>query len=162
MPVYTRETRVAAPLEAVWDFHSHVSGLETLTPEWLHLQVESVRGPDGEPDPDVLDTGSRVRLSIRPFGVGPRQGWTSEILDRERSDGSAAFRDRMLDGPFDEWEHTHSFFADRDETIVRDRVAYALPCGPLGDAVDPLAPLGLEPMFRYRHRRTRELLGENR
>jgi ligand-binding SRPBCC domain-containing protein len=37
-------------------------------------------------------------------------------------------------------------------------VEYALPFGALGDAVGPLARVGLEPMFRYRHRRTRELL----
>jgi len=35
---------------------------------------------------------------------------------------------------------------------------YALPFGGVGEAVSRLARVGFEPMFRFRHRRTRELL----
>jgi ligand-binding SRPBCC domain-containing protein len=162
MPTYTRRTRVAAPLDDVREFHSRVEGLESLTPEWFHMRVEAVRGPDGDRDPDVLTVGSQVRLSVRPFGVGPRQRWTSRIVARENEAGSASFRDVMVDGPFRRWEHTHSFFADGDETVVEDRVRYELPFGPVGRALGPLARVGFEPMFRYRHRRTRELLEGDR
>ncbi|WP_251342491.1 SRPBCC family protein [Haloplanus halophilus] len=158
MATYRRRTRVDAPLDSVWDFHSRVSGLEALTPDWLNLRIEAVRGPDGEPDPGILETGSRIDASIRPFGVGPRQRWTSVITDRVRDGASAYFRDEMVDGPFRRWEHTHRFFADGAKTVVDDRVEYALPFGPLGEAVAPLARVGFEPMFRYRHRRTRALL----
>ncbi|SDQ99298.1 SRPBCC family protein [Natronobacterium texcoconense] len=155
MPTYERRTTVRAPLEEVWDFHSRVSGLEALTPDWLDLRVEAVIGPDGEADPDVLEPGSEVALSIRPFGVGPRQHWTSVITDRKRQDGTAYFRDEMVYGPFDHWIHTHTFYADGDRTILRDHVEYDLPLGPLGDAASPFSPLGFEAMFRERHRRTK-------
>ena len=158
MAVYERRTRVRAPFEEVWSFHSKIAGLEALTPEWLHLRVESVTGPEDDPNPTVLEPGAEVRLSMRPFGVGPRQRWTSRILEHERSDGAAMFRDEMRNGPFRRWVHTHSFFADGDETIVRDRVEYELPLGPLARVADPLAQVGFEPMFRHRHRRTKELL----
>lgn len=159
MAVYQRRTRVDASLDAVWDFHSRASGLEALTPGWMNLEVESVTGPDGEPDPEILETGSRIRASLRPLGVGPRQRWTSVITDRGRDDGSAFFRDEMEGGLFPRWEHTHRFFADGSATVVDDRVVYDLPLGSLGDAAGPLARVGFEPMFRFRHRRTRELLG---
>ncbi|MFB6305055.1 MAG: SRPBCC family protein [Haloferacaceae archaeon] len=159
MSVYRRRTRVAAPLSEVWDFHSRVDGLEALTPGWMNLEVESVRGPEGEPDPEVLSVGSRIRMSVRPFDVGPRQSWVSRITEREREDGAAWFVDVMEEGPFRTWEHTHRFFADGDETVVDDRVRYELPLGGVGRALGPLARVGFEPMFRYRHRRTRELLG---
>jgi ligand-binding SRPBCC domain-containing protein len=158
MAVYQRRTRIAAPLEEVWDFHSRVSGLEALTPEWMNLRIESVVGPDGTSDPAILETGSRIDASLRPFGVGPRQRWTSVITERERGDGTAYFRDEMEGGAFRRWEHTHRFFADGAETVVDDRVVYDLPLGPVSDAVGPLARIGFEPMFRYRHRRTRALL----
>jgi len=158
MAVYQRRTRVAAPLSEVWDFHSRVSGLEALTPGWMNLRIEAVTGPDGEPDPEILKTGSRIDSSLRPFGVGPRQRWTSVITERERADGMAYFRDEMEGGPFSRWEHTHRFFADGDETVVDDRVVYDLPLGPASDAVGALARVGFEPMFRYRHWRTRALL----
>ncbi|AGB32708.1 cyclase/dehydrase [Natrinema pellirubrum DSM 15624] len=152
MPTYERETTVRSPFEDVWAFHSQISGLEGLTPDWMNLRVERVIGPDGEPDPNVLEPGSEIALSMRPFGVGPRQHWTSVITDREREDGSAYFRDEMVHGPFDRWEHTHSFYADGRRTRIRDRVTYDLPIGGLGDAVAPLSNLGFEAMFRARHR----------
>jgi ligand-binding SRPBCC domain-containing protein len=159
MATYERATRVAAPIEEVWEFHSTVRGLEALTPAWMHLRVESLTGPDGDPldESDTLVTGSRVSLSVRPFGVGPRNGWTSEITAREQSEGAAFFRDEMVEGPFRRWVHTHSFFADGDETLLRDRVEYRFPYDPSG-ALDRLAVVGFEPMFRARHRTTRRLL----
>ncbi len=158
MPVYERSVRVRAPFEEVWEFHSTERGLVALTPNWMNIRIDAARGPDGEPDPDVLEAGSVVESSVRPFGVGPRQAWISDIVARERTDGSAYFRDTMQDGPFAEWEHTHLFYADGTDTIVRDHVEYQLPLGEVGRVLGPLAVVGLDPMFRYRHRRTRELL----
>jgi ligand-binding SRPBCC domain-containing protein len=154
MAVYQRETRVRAPLEDIWEFHSSVGGLTALTPGWMNLRVESVVGPDGRPDPDVLERGSRLRLSVCPLDAGPRQRWVSEITAREDRGDVASFRDEMVDGPFREWEHTHLFYRDGAETLLRDRVEYESPLRP----ADPLLRAGFEPMFRHRHRRTRELL----
>lgn len=158
MASYERETYVDAPLDRVWEFHSRAEGLEALTPEWMGLEIVRVRGPDGAPDPDVLVAGSEVDVRVRPFGVGPAQRWTSRIVHRERDDGVAVFRDRMVDGPFAHWVHTHGFAAEDGGTRVRDAVSYDLAGGGLGRAVSPIAAAGLEPMFRFRHRRTRELL----
>ncbi|MFB6118294.1 SRPBCC family protein [Halosegnis sp.] len=161
MPTYHRETWVDAPLEEVWEFHSRVTGLTALTPGFMNLEVERVLGPDGNPDPDVLETGSRIEMSLAPFGVAPRQSWTSVITEREydAEAGRAMFRDTMEDGPFPHWEHTHRFYAADGETLVSDRVEYRLPGGSLGAAIAPLSgPVGFEPMFRYRHRETKRRL----
>jgi len=160
MATYEHSTTVAADLGSVWKFHSTVEGLVALTPDWMRMRVESLTGPGGAPldRGDVLEVGSRVSLSVRPFGVGPRQGWTSEITARERDEGAALFRDEMVDGPFDRWRHTHAFYANGEETLLRDRIEYRLPVGGLGPLVDPLAVVGFEPMFRDRHRRTRRAL----
>ena len=158
MASYTRETRVRAPLVDVWAFHSTLDGLEALTPDFMHLEIRSVTGPGGDPDPDELAAGTRVELAMEPFGVGPRQEWTTVITDRSRGDGAARFHDVMEDGPFPTWEHTHRFVADGESTIVADRVEYVLPGGSIGRAVSPLGWFGFEPMFRARHRKTKELL----
>ncbi|GAB7095766.1 SRPBCC family protein [Halolamina litorea] len=158
MPVYTRRTRVDAPLADVWSFHSRVEGLEALTPGFMNLEVEAIRGPDGEADPDVLMQGSEIDMSMRPFGVGPRQRWTSVITDREEGNGVAWFRDEMRGGPFPRWVHTHRFRTDGEATIVEDRLEYELPLGPLGRLFGPAGVVGFAPMFRSRHNRTREIL----
>lgn len=158
METYERSVRVSAPFDEVWEFHSTEQGLVDLTPGWMNIRIEGARGPDGRPDPAILEEGSVVNSSVRPFGVGPRQEWISDIVARERTGGSAYFRDVMRDGPFREWTHTHMFYADEDGTVVRDNVEYELPFGGVGRALGPLAVVGLEPMFRYRHRKTRELL----
>jgi len=158
MATYERSVRVLAPFDEVWAFHSTEQGLVELTPGWMNLEIDGVSGPDGEPDPDVLEVGSVVESSVRPFGVGPRQRWTSDIVARDSAEGSAYFRDVMSDGPFREWTHTHMFYEDDGSTIVRDHVEYELPLGRIGHTLGPLAVVGLDPMFRYRHRKTRDIL----
>lgn len=158
MATYKRSVHVEAPLSDVWEFHSTGDGLVALTPDWMHLQIEESTGPDGEADPDVLDAGSTIVSTVRPFGVGPRQRWVSDIVDRERQDGYAMFRDEMAEGPFPHWVHTHSFYEGDGATVVRDFVEYELPGGIAGRAASPLAWVGFEPMFRYRHRKTKQIL----
>lgn len=155
MAVYEREAFVRAPLDDVWEFHSTVDCLRAVTPRWLGLEVHRVTGPDGERDRAVLVPGTTVRLSVRPFGVAPRQYWVSQITAREREDGSAYFADAMRQGPFPTWEHTHSFTAADGGTRVHDRVVFE---SPLGRSADRVVRLFMEPLFAYRHRRTRALL----
>lgn len=155
MATYERRTRLAVPLETVWEFHASIGGLRALTPDWMRLRVEAVIGPSGEHEPAVLEAGTEVRLSVRPFGVGRRTRWTSRITDREEEPGEAWFRDEMVDGPFRRWVHTHRFRADAGGTIVVDHVDFALPRVPW---LSPLAKPGFGAMFRHRHRRLHELL----
>lgn len=157
MAIYERSTFVRAPLEDAWDFHSTVEGLVAATPDWLDLRVESVTGPDGEPDPEVLDTGTEVTLSIRPAWLGPRLSWTSRITFRDRDGATAEFRDEMIDGPFPRWHHTHRFAAEPGGTRLVDRVEYRLPLGP-ARGLSALAWPGFEAVFALRQRATKRRL----
>jgi ligand-binding SRPBCC domain-containing protein len=155
---YERSVHIDADLDRVWAFHADISGLLALTPEWVNLRVEDVRGPDGEAEPDSLSAGTTISLSVRPFGVGPRQSFTSVIAERERSEDEAVFVDTMRDGPLPAWRHTHRFRRDDAGTLLTDHVAYRLPGGTVGTTLGPLAVVGFDPMFRYRHRETRRQL----
>lgn len=160
MATYRRRVRVAAPFEDVWEFHSKISGLDALTPAFMNLRIDSVTGPDGEADPEVLEAGTTIEMSVRPFGVGPRQPWVARIEEREADldAGRARFVDTMESGPFPTWRHTHRFYESGDETVVDDEVRYELPGGALGRAASPLGWVGFDPMFRMRHRTTKQLL----
>ncbi|MFC3476807.1 SRPBCC family protein [Halobacterium litoreum] len=156
METFERDLRLRAPLADVWAFHSTIDGLRALTPDWMHLRVDEIERPgDEREDTHVLTEGTRIHMSVQPFGVGPRQRWVSRIEERVENGGMAYFVDVMEDGPFPEWRHTHLFYGDGDETLLRDRVEYR---APLGRSLDGPAKLFFEPMFRQRHRRTREIL----
>jgi ligand-binding SRPBCC domain-containing protein len=161
MPVFEYESYVDAPLDDVWEFHSRIVGLTELTPGWMRLTVEATTGPDGEPDPEILEEGSSVDVSLKPLGVFPRVSWRSVITERGREGDEAYFMDEMSDGPFKKWKHTHTFEARGDDrTLMRDRVEYALPLWMLGRAGSPFFRVNAYMMFRHRHNRTRELLGD--
>lgn len=158
MPTYSRRTRIAAPLDRVWAFHSTIDGLRALTPPWMNLRIGGVFGPDGDPNPEELYLGSEIHMAMRPFGIGPQQAWVSRIVDRDRDEAQGYFVDEMLGGPFSWWEHTHQFFGDGEETVLVDTVVYELPYGSIGELAAPFGRLGLEGMFRDRHRRTKAVL----
>lgn len=153
MAVYERTARIHAPLEDVWQFHSSPDGLAAVSPRWLELAVERIVDPDGGPT-DEFTEGTEVTLSVRPFGIGPRQRWTSRIVSRLRGDSHAEFEDVMLDGPFPRWHHTHRFEAVRGGTRMTDRVEYELPLGLL-EGLSWIGWPGFAVVFADRHRRTR-------
>ncbi len=155
MSTYRRRSRIRAPLDKVWAFHSTIDGLEALTPDWMGLNVESVRTPDGH-DSETLVEGTEITMASRPFGIAPETRWISRITDRRESEGYCMFRDDMLGGPFGLWIHTHEMYGDGNETVLIDTVEYELPSAV--DRLNPLAVVGFGPMFRYRHRKTKELL----
>lgn len=163
MAVFERSTSLPTELDTAWDFHHSVQGLLHVSPDWLSLQLEGMWDAEGtrveQPSTATpLRTGAVVHLSMQPLGRGPRLHWRSRIDEANCGDGTAVLRDRMVEGPFDHWVHTHSLYADGDETVLRDHVEYRLTERRGGTVVDRAAVLGLDPMFRFRHRRTRSTL----
>ena len=148
MATFERATVVDASLSTVWDFHSGIEGLLRLTPRWTGLRIESIERPEGSPT-EALTVGTIVRLRTRP-GVS----WTSKIVERDRERDRAMFRDELIDGPFERFEHTHWFIEIDLGTIVYDHVEFAPP--------RPVPAFLFRPafasMFRDRHRRTRTIL----
>lgn len=126
MPTFTKSVRVNSPLEDVWDFHSTIGGLEHLTPSWMNLKIESVVDSDGKKIKDTLPVGTKILASIHPFKIGPPIIWNVQILERDKQQTSAFFRDNVSGKPFQKWIHTHSFSTCKNGTILTDRVDYKL------------------------------------
>lgn len=155
--VYTRASWLDAPLAAVWTFHTSTRGLVTASPGWLGVRVESVRGPEGHPDPDRWTVGTTIEFSTRPGGIGPRRRWIVRITGRARSDSAAWFRDELVVGPARRWIHTHRFRAHDHGTRLIDTVEYELPgLGRASWLAKPLFAL----VFAARHRRTARAISE--
>jgi ligand-binding SRPBCC domain-containing protein len=139
-----REQVVARPLDEVFRFFSMAANLERLTPPWLRFSVVT-------PEPIEMRSGTLIDYRLRVRGVPIR--WRSRI---EEWHENAKFVDRQLRGPYRLWHHTHEFESDGDRTLVRDRVDYALPFGPLGEVAHRVVVArDLRRIFDYR----REVVG---
>ena len=60
--------------------------------------------------------------------------WLTRI---EEWEPGRSFVDAQIRGPYRLWHHTHTFEPAAGGTLMRDRVRYALPLGPLGEAGPP-------------------------
>lgn len=150
MTLYTieRESFVARPLPAVFDFFSGAENLERITPPWLRFRILT-------PLPVEIRQGAVIAYSLRVRGIPLK--WLTEI---ERWNPPFEFIDVQLKGPYKLWRHTHRFVEAEGGTRILDRVDYALPFGPLGRLVHRLqVARDLEKVFDYRERCVRELLG---
>ena len=135
-----RSQRVEVPVELAFAFYGDSANLEPLTPPWLHFEVTS-------PGPLILGAGTLLDYKLKLHGVPI--SWTTLI---ETWEPPLRFVDSQAKGPYSLWEHTHLFEPDGDgATIIRDRVRYALPLGPLGAIAHRLfVRRDLKRIFDYR------------
>ena len=135
-----REQRLARPVADVFAFFAEARNLERITPPWLTFRVRT-------PEPIAMGVGTLIDYRLRVHGVW--LNWTTRI---EEWESGVAFVDRQIAGPYALWRHRHTFRAAGDETIVADRVDYALPLGRLGDLAHALfVRRDLERIFAHRH-----------
>jgi uncharacterized protein (TIGR01777 family) len=140
VPTYSRSIELNAPREAVWAWHLRPGALTRLTPPFESSEVLGA----GEVAERTLVT---VRAELLP--------WVDSIWTMEHHDvvPPGHFRDRMLRGPFDRWEHLHRFEeAAPGRTRVTDEIGWQLPFGAIGALADGWVRSRLSRMFAYRHR----------
>ncbi len=138
MAIYTRSIELDTPRDAVWAWHLRLGALARLTPPF---ESSEILGSGGVAD------GARVtvRAEVMP--------WVDSIWTMEHYDvlPPEHFRDRMLRGPFDRWEHLHTFETlGPGRTRATDEVRWELPLGTLGALGNGIVRARLERLFRYR------------
>jgi uncharacterized protein (TIGR01777 family) len=141
-----REQRIAAPLEDVFEFFAQANNLEAITPPSLRF---SLRSPASE-----MRAGARIGYRLRLHGIP--FGWQTLI---SRWKPPQSFVDVQLRGPYALWEHHHAFESLGAETVMRDRIDYALPLYPLSDFAQNAVRRDVEKIFDYRARVIRERFG---
>jgi ligand-binding SRPBCC domain-containing protein len=144
-----RNQRVEVPVEQAFAFYGDDRNLEPLTPPWLHFAVTS-------PRPVTMCGGTLLEYRLRLHGVPIH--WRTRIDTWEPPHRFTDFQEK---GPYALWEHTHLFEPEGDgATVIRDRVRYAIPFGPLGAlAHRTFVRRDLERIFDYRRDAIAERLG---
>lgn len=141
MPVYVKETLLAASPQAVWDFHMAPDALEKLTPPGAGVEIVK---------PALVENGSVVELRIQAGPLPIKLKWLSR---HEQVEPPHKFVDVAIQSPFAQWEH-HHLFLDRDgKCLMRDEVRYRAPLGPLGAIFgEPIIRHILNGQFNHRHK----------
>jgi ligand-binding SRPBCC domain-containing protein len=144
-----RQQRIELPIPEVFDFYGDARNLERITPPWLGFEVTT-------PGPIEMGVGTLIEYRLRLHRVPVR--WRTRI---EAWEPPRRFVDVQVKGPYSLWEHTHEFEEDgRGATIIRDRVRYAIPFGPLGDLAERiLVRRDLRQIFDYRRDAVARALG---
>lgn len=119
--ILEREQVLPRPVDEVFGFFADALNLEAITPPLLRFQVLT-------PAPIEMRAGALIAYRMRLRGLPV--SWLTRI---EAWEPQSRFIDTQLKGPYRLWHHTHTFEACREGTLMRDRVRYELPLGPLGE-----------------------------
>jgi len=143
MPVFEWRSTIPFSADEVYAWHVRPGAFERLSPPWHVTRVVERSGD--------MEHGGTLVFEYRN---GPLRGrWVA--LHGDAVPGRR-FSDRQLHGPFEEWEHTHSFIPDGPgRSVIEDHIEFRLPLGAAGDLFGGLpAKRFLERLFRFRHERT--------
>jgi len=118
--IFEQKQHVPSPRESLFAFFADAQNLERITPPQLRFEIL-------RRDPGEVHQGMHIEYRLRLFGIP--FGWKTLIESYEQN---VSFVDLQLKGPYKLWRHTHTFEDDGAGTLMRDRVEYELPLGPLG------------------------------
>ena len=138
-PTFVRRVALPVPAAEAFAWHERPGAFERLAPPWQRVTVLERAGG--------IRDGARVVLRIPPGVV-----WS---LEHRGYRAGAEFRDVQRSGPFARYEHVHAFAdAPHGGSVLEDRIAFALPGGPLGALGNQAVDARFDQLFRWRHRIT--------
>lgn len=141
---FRKESLIAASAARVFAFHEEPGAIESLQPTWMNTRIVQ--------PPTSLAVGTVVIVEMR---IGPF--WQRVVAEHIAYEAGHLFRDRMVQGPFSKWEHTHRVEPVTESSChLIDEIEYELPLGLLGTLLGGnIARHQLERLFEFRHEVTR-------
>ena len=131
----------------VFDFFADAGNLELLTPPWLRFRIETAL-------PLEMEEGVTIDYRLRLRWVSIR--WRTEISLWEPP---VRFVDRQVRGPYQVWEHTHTFEEQSNGTLVCDTVHFRSRGGRLVEGFFVIPDL--RRIFAFRHAQLSRIFGAN-
>jgi len=132
---------IARPIEEVFAFFAEPRNLARITPSTMSFEFLS--------DDFEMREGLEIEYRLKPL-LGVPVGWRTRITSYEPP---LSFTDIQLAGPYKRWDHQHTFESVPGGTLVRDKVEYEMPLGPLGNFGHAwLVRTELTKIFRHRAR----------
>jgi ligand-binding SRPBCC domain-containing protein len=146
MDTLERQLLIPASRERLFPFFADARNLERMTPPALRFRILTSGAIE-------MRAGAIIDYELRLSGVPFRWRTVIEIWEPP-----ARFVDVQAKGPYAHWRHTHTFDEAPGGTLMRDRVDYALPLGPLGAIARRLfVARRLDDIFAFRSQVIQEL-----
>ena len=140
MYLIEREQFFPRPRHEVFAFFADAGNLSDITPEFLHFKILT-------PLPLEMKEGAILDYKLRLFGMPVK--WRTRIEEYVENEH---FIDMALKSPYRRWHHTHTFEDKNGGTLMRDRVEYLMPFGPIGKLTRAVVVRRLlERIFDYRY-----------
>ena len=137
--IFEKTVTIDRPRQEVFEFFSKAENLEHITPAWLKFKILT-------PTPVEIYQGRLIDYRLRLYGLPFR--WKTEITVWEPP---LRFVDSQLKGPYVSWVHEHRFEEKGEQTIMTDRVEYAVPGGPVAPLINKLfVAANVQKIFEYR------------
>jgi ligand-binding SRPBCC domain-containing protein len=143
MPFYqfSKEQKLNASLDEVWDFISSPANLKQITPSYMGFDISS---------PNLAEkmyAGMMISYVVRPlFGIKTK--WLTEITHVK---DKSYFVDEQRFGPYVIWHHQHFIEPTDTGVLMNDIITYQPPFGVLGAIANTLIIQNkLEEIFEFR------------
>lgn len=114
-------------LSEAWDFFSHPSNLEQITPDDMVFEVTSQV-------PDRVYEGLMITYKVSPL-LRIKLDWCTEITHVRHEQ---FFVDEQRLGPFRIWHHEHHFEANEHGVLMTDILTYHVGWGFIGRIADAI------------------------
>ncbi|MBU6450721.1 MAG: TIGR01777 family oxidoreductase [Cyanobacteria bacterium REEB67] len=143
--IFESQVHLAHSAETAFSWHERDGAFERLSPPWMEVKCAERSG-------GIQDGGRVVLLLVK----GPVQlPW---VMGHKDYVPNQQFVDYQIAGPFQYWQHIHSFAPDATGggSILNEHIEFRLPLGVLGQIFGAgLIKADLQRLFRYRHALTR-------
>lgn len=146
MSLYEKTSQISCSLEALYDFHTDMKNLQSISPKAIKVTLLN--------EGFVPKEGALLRLkTVKNFIP---MIWEVRIDTMQEPH---LLVDIAVKSPFKSWKHSH-IFTQIDENLceLKDIVEYTLPFGFIGSLFDFFIQHELESMFSFRHTTTKKLL----
>lgn len=153
MRVLEREQWLPITLEEAWAFFGSPRNLAKITPNDMGFMIR------GDVKDAPVHAGQQITYTVRPlFGIPLT--WVTCIAV---ADAPHRFVDVQLRGPYKRWWHEHTFIAKDGGVLMKDRVEYEMPWGPLGELAHRLLVKDrLKAIFDHRFKALESIFGRRR
>lgn len=141
---FSKSTSIECSAHNAYDWHMNPFALERLMPPWEDVKLVKMEHP--------IQDGSKAIIEIKQGIL--RLRW--EATHHDVMPGKS-FSDKQTKGPFQYWDHQHSFEEESDSKFtLTDRIHYLIPGGPIAGLLGKqTVETKLKRGFRYRHELTK-------